>query len=135
METVRFFHCYKRGVDRVFIDHPLFLEKVHIPNLVVYVRIYHLFLVSVHITYSMSVSCCLQVWGKTESKIYGPTAGLDYKDNQLRFSLLCQAALEAPRVLNLNSSKHFSGPYGEKSISFNFHGSISHIHCCSNFVL
>jgi len=23
-----------------------------------------------------------------------------------------QAALEAPRVLSLNSSKHFSGPYG-----------------------
>ncbi|RZR74677.1 hypothetical protein BHM03_00041231 [Ensete ventricosum] len=27
METVRFFHCYKRGVDRVFVDHPMFLEK------------------------------------------------------------------------------------------------------------
>ncbi|AQL02319.1 Granule-bound starch synthase 1 chloroplastic/amyloplastic [Zea mays] len=27
-ETVRFFHCYKRGVDRVFVDHPLFLERV-----------------------------------------------------------------------------------------------------------
>ncbi|KAM7258414.1 hypothetical protein ACFE04_014155 [Oxalis oulophora] len=80
IETVRFFHCYKRGVDRVFVDHPLFLEKV---------------------------------WGKTASKIYGPRAGLDYKDNQLRYSLLCQAALEAPRVLNLTNSKHFSGPYGE----------------------
>ncbi|KAG5558921.1 hypothetical protein RHGRI_008758 [Rhododendron griersonianum] len=80
VETVRFFHCYKRGVDRVFVDHPLFLEKV---------------------------------WGKTATKIYGPKAGVDYKDNQLRFSLLCQAALEAPRVLNLNSSKYFSGPYGE----------------------
>lgn len=80
IETVRFFHCYKRGVDRVFVDHPLFLEKV---------------------------------WGKTETKIYGPKAGVDYKENQLRFSLLCQAALEAPRVLNLNSSKYFSGPYGE----------------------
>ena len=80
VETVRFFHCYKRGVDRVFVDHPMFLEKV---------------------------------WGKTESKIYGPRTGLDYQDNQLRFSLLCQAALEAPRVLNLNSNKYFSGPYGE----------------------
>jgi|UniRef100_A0A2N9IDK8 granule-bound starch synthase len=80
IETVRFFHCYKRGVDRVFVDHPLFLAKV---------------------------------WGKTGSKIYGPTVGLDYQDNQLRFSLLCQAALEAPRVLNLESSEHFSGPYGE----------------------
>ncbi|XP_050264143.1 uncharacterized protein LOC126708394 [Quercus robur] len=80
IETVHFFHCYKRGVDRVFVDHPMFLEKV---------------------------------WGKTGSKIYGPRTGLDYKDNQLRFSLFCQAALEAPRVLNLKSSEHFSGPYGE----------------------
>ncbi|KAL6556219.1 hypothetical protein OROGR_005507 [Orobanche gracilis] len=80
IETVRYFHCYKRGVDRVFVDHPMFLEKV---------------------------------WGKTKSKIYGPNAGNDYQDNQLRFSLLCQAALEAPRVLNLTSSKYFSGPYGE----------------------
>ncbi|XP_039022762.1 granule-bound starch synthase 1, chloroplastic/amyloplastic-like isoform X1 [Hibiscus syriacus] len=83
IETVRFFHCYKRGVDRIFVDHPMFLEKV---------------------------------WGKTGSKIYGPNAGVDYKDNQLRFSLLCQAALEAPRVLNLNSNKYFSGPYGEDVI-------------------
>jgi len=28
IETVRFFHVYKRGVDRVFVDHPSFLEKV-----------------------------------------------------------------------------------------------------------
>lgn len=83
IETVRFFHCYKRGVDRVFVDHPSFLEKVR---------------------------------GKTGSKIYGPKAGDDYLDNQLRFSLLCQAALEAPRVLNLNNSKFFSGPYGEDVI-------------------
>lgn len=80
IETVRFFHCYKRGVDRVFVDHPMFLEKV---------------------------------WGKTGGKIYGPVTGTDYQDNQLRFSLLCQAALEAPRVLNLNNSEHYSGPYGE----------------------
>ncbi|KAI4352663.1 hypothetical protein L6164_006891 [Bauhinia variegata] len=79
IETVRFFHCYKRGVDRVFVDHPMFLEKV---------------------------------WGKTGSRLYGPRAALDYEDNQLRFSLLCQAALEAPRILNLNN-KYFSGPYGE----------------------
>ena len=36
-ETVRFFHCYKRGVDRVFIDHPSFLERV---------RFHHLLLVA-----------------------------------------------------------------------------------------
>ncbi|KAK0582447.1 hypothetical protein LWI29_025780 [Acer saccharum] len=80
LEKVHFFHCYKRGVDRVFVDHPMFLEKV---------------------------------WGKTKSKIYGPITGDDYQDNPLRFSLLCQAALEAPRILNLNSNKYFSGPYGE----------------------
>jgi hypothetical protein len=34
-----------------------------------------------------------QVWGKTEEKIYGPDAGTDYKDNQLRFSLLCQVRM------------------------------------------
>ncbi|GLJ54318.1 hypothetical protein SUGI_1165590 [Cryptomeria japonica] len=80
IESVRFFHSFKRGVDRVFIDHPLFLEKV---------------------------------WGKTAGKIYGPETGEDYQDNQLRFSLLCQAAIEAPRVLNLSSNEYFSGPYGE----------------------
>ncbi|KAM4105266.1 hypothetical protein ACJW30_06G219200 [Castanea mollissima] len=83
IEKVRFFHCHKRGVDRVFVDHPAFLEKV---------------------------------WGKTKSKIYGPIAGEDFQDNQLRFSLLCQAALEAPRVLALNSNEYFSGPYGEEVI-------------------
>ncbi|GAB2274237.1 hypothetical protein Dimus_009004 [Dionaea muscipula] len=83
IETVRFFHCYKRGVDRVFVDHPLFLERI---------------------------------WGKTGSKIYGPVTGTDYEDNQLRFSLMCQAALEAPRVLSLNSSPYYSGPYGEDVI-------------------
>lgn len=34
-----------------------------------------------------------KVWGKTGSKIYGPNAGVDYKDNQLRFSLLCQVEI------------------------------------------
>lgn len=28
MTTVRFFHAFKKGVDRVFVDHPIFLEKV-----------------------------------------------------------------------------------------------------------
>ncbi|KAF6143900.1 hypothetical protein GIB67_001694 [Kingdonia uniflora] len=28
IETVQLFHCYKRGVDRVFVDQPIFLEKV-----------------------------------------------------------------------------------------------------------
>ncbi|KMS96299.1 hypothetical protein BVRB_000130 [Beta vulgaris subsp. vulgaris] len=80
IETVRYFHTYKRGVDRVFVDHPIFLARV---------------------------------WGITGSKLYGPKAGEDYEDNQLRFSLLSQAALEAPRVLNLNNNPQYSGPYGE----------------------
>ncbi|KAK6162232.1 hypothetical protein DH2020_002073 [Rehmannia glutinosa] len=37
-------------------------------------------------------SVLVEVWGKTKSKIYGPNAGTDYQDNQLRFSLLCQVA-------------------------------------------
>ncbi|CAN1170787.1 Granule-bound starch synthase 1, chloroplastic/amyloplastic [Linum perenne] len=82
-EKARFFHCYKRGVDRVFVDHPLFLARV---------------------------------WGDTGRQIYGPVAGTDYEDNQLRFSLFCQAALEAPRLLNCNSTKSFEGPYGEDVI-------------------
>jgi hypothetical protein len=53
-----------------------------------------------------------QVWGKTKEKIYGPNTGTDYQDNQLRFSLLCQAALEAPRILNLDNNPYYSGPYG-----------------------
>ena len=27
-EKVNFFHTHKRGVDRIFVDHPLFLAKV-----------------------------------------------------------------------------------------------------------
>ncbi|KAL6004129.1 hypothetical protein ACLOJK_004676 [Asimina triloba] len=65
VETVRFFHCYKRGVDRVFVDHPFFLEKV---------------------------------WGKTGGKIYGPLTGVDYEDNQRRFSLLCRVSINVIRT-------------------------------------
>jgi granule-bound starch synthase len=82
-ETVNFFHTHKRGVDRIFVDHPLFLAKV---------------------------------WGKTGSKIYGPTSGEDYDDNQFRFMLLAKAAIEATRVLSLDSNEFFSGPYGENVV-------------------
>ena len=37
-------------------------------------------------------------------------------DNELCFGLLCQAAIETPRILNLSSSEHFSGPYGESFV-------------------
>jgi len=47
-----------------------------------------------------------KVWGKTGGKIYGPETREDYQDNELRFSLLCQAAIDAPRILNLSSSEH-----------------------------
>ncbi|MCO5552877.1 hypothetical protein L7F22_006396 [Adiantum nelumboides] len=83
VQQVRYFHTFKRGVDRVFVDHPLFLAKV---------------------------------WGKTNSKLYGPVAGDDYEDNQLRFSLFAQAAIEAARILNLNCSEFAKGPYGEDVI-------------------
>ena len=64
--NVGYFHEHKKGVDRVFVDHPLFLAKV---------------------------------WGKTGSKLYGKTNGADYADNQERFAMFCQAALQAPMVL------------------------------------
>ena len=65
-KQVGYFHEHKKGVDRVFVDHPLFLAKV---------------------------------WGKTGSKLYGKTNGADYADNQERFAMFCQAALQAPMVL------------------------------------
>lgn len=41
-----------------------------------------------------------QVWGKTGTKLYGPTTGDDYDDNQLRFSLFCQVLY---RILSIFS--------------------------------
>jgi len=65
-EKVGFFHSKKKGVDRVFIDHPIFLAKV---------------------------------WGKTGSKLYGKTSGADFVDNEKRFRIFCEAAIEAARCL------------------------------------
>ena len=46
-EKVRYFHCYKRGVDRVFVDHPLFLAKVGIfLNLSVILFCFQIFITS-----------------------------------------------------------------------------------------
>ena len=72
-EQVRFFHTKRKGVDRVFVDHPIFLAKV---------------------------------WGKTGSKLYGKKSGADYADNQIRFRIFCEAAIEAARCLPFS--------YGEK---------------------
>eukprot|EP00951_Prasinocladus_malaysianus_P023372 scaffold198604_cov41-Prasinocladus_malaysianus.AAC.1 len=65
-EEVRFFHAKVKGVDRVFVDNPLFLAKI---------------------------------WGKTGSMLYGKKSGADFKDNQLRFRMFCEAALEANKLL------------------------------------
>ena len=65
-EEVRFFHSKIKGVDRVFVDNPLFLAKI---------------------------------WGKTGSMLYGKKSGADFKDNQLRFRMFCEAALEANKLL------------------------------------
>ena len=97
IETVRFFHCYKRGVDRVFVDHPLFLEKVwncHFScvnaSVLKIQLVMFLFPLFVFFCFLIFIILMIQVWAKTGSQIYGPRTGVDYKDNQLRFSLLCQ---------------------------------------------
>eukprot|EP00210_Caulerpa_lentillifera_P004667 g4452.t1 len=40
-----------------------------------------------------------KVWGKTGSRLYGEKSGADYKDNQKRFRMFCEAAIEATRTL------------------------------------
>lgn len=97
IEIVRFFHCYKRGVDRVFVDHPMFLEKVSIfwtlrevlRDTTMWMHRTRHFWVPI---FNFAGAFILKVWGKTGSKIYGPKAGQDYLDNELRFSLLCQVS-------------------------------------------
>lgn len=37
----------------------------------------------------------MKVWGKTGSKLYGQKSGSDYLDNQKRFKLFNQAAIES----------------------------------------
>ncbi|CEM05294.1 unnamed protein product [Vitrella brassicaformis CCMP3155] len=76
--TVGYFHCYKQKVDRVFVDHPIFLERV---------------------------------WGLTNQKFYGPKWGVDWDDNQLRFSLFAKAVIAAIKGLSLGGF-----PYGENVI-------------------
>ncbi|XP_078162203.1 granule-bound starch synthase 1b, chloroplastic/amyloplastic-like [Carex rostrata] len=78
-ETVRYFHRHESGVNRVFIDNPMFLQKV---------------------------------WGMEGGKIYDSDTSTDNHDTQMCFSLLCLAALEAPRILKFHNQQ-FSGPYGE----------------------
>ena len=57
-----------------------------------------------------------KVWGKTGQKLYGPTTGNDYEDNQLRFSLFCQVLYWYP--FDCKSSVHkycsFYNTFGRK---------------------
>lgn len=75
---VGFFHTYRQKVDRIWVDHPVFLEKV---------------------------------WGLTKEKLYGPKWGIDYDDNQARFSMFAQAVLGAVKLIPLGGF-----PYGEDVI-------------------
>lgn len=78
--TVRYFHAFVRGVDRVFVDHPAILR----------------------------------------GGVYGDSRG-GFGDNLFRFALLCRAALEAPRRLNLGGSV-----YGEDVVFWtnDWHGAL-----------
>jgi len=40
-----------------------------------------------------------KVWGKTGSKLYGTKSGFDFSDNQERFAMFCEAAMEANLAL------------------------------------
>eukprot|EP00898_Chlorokybus_atmophyticus_P004042 jgi/Chlat1/4639/Chrsp3S09025 len=68
-EEVRFFQTFDNGVDRVFVDHPCFSARI-LPS-------------------------PGNPMGKTGNKIYVGYDGKEYEDNDLRFSLICQAALAA----------------------------------------
>ena len=60
------YHCHQAGVDRVFVDHPLFLDQLNTQGV-------------------KNVNTYLQ--------------GSDFPDVDLRYSILCQAALAAPILL------------------------------------
>merc|ERR1719456_1439512 len=52
-----------------------------------------------------------RVWGKSESKLYGPEWGKDFADNQARYAYFCKAALVAITELPLGGV-----PYGEDCV-------------------
>lgn len=85
---VRYFYAWEQGVHRVFVDNPCFslkaLPTVDNPK------------------------------GLTREKIYGYSPSTEYPDNDLRMSLLCQAAIDATRKLQLNINGE--SPFGEKVI-------------------
>ncbi len=87
-QEVRFFHAVKKGVHRVFVDHPWFLAKVRLRVVLHRGWVQNLRLWHPH-----------QVWGKTGAKLYGPKSGADYVDNHKRFALFNKAAIEAMKTL------------------------------------
>lgn len=62
----------------------------------------------------LKASRVLQVWGQTGSKLYGSKSGADYIDNQRRFKLFCQAALQAIKVRR----SHAHAPCGAAACGF-----------------
>ncbi|KAL8111195.1 hypothetical protein AgCh_019057 [Apium graveolens] len=117
-EQVRFFHCYKRGVDRIFVDHPWFLEKVWGKT---GSKIYGPITGKDYQDNQLRFSLLCQVNSPQLLSVCRCTVFILYFmfiwNLRLLYQVICpyyfQAALEAPRVLNLNSNKYFSGPYGE----------------------
>lgn len=87
-EEVRYFYVKKQGVHRVFVDHPCFSTKA-LPN-------------------------PGNPKGLIKDKIYGYSPSVEYPDNDLRMSLLCQAAIEATRTLAVDMDT--KAPFGERVV-------------------
>mmetsp|Transcript_9456 Transcript_9456/g.57703 ORF Transcript_9456/g.57703 Transcript_9456/m.57703 type:complete len:734 (-) Transcript_9456:1169-3370(-) len=85
---VQYFYAWEKGVHRVFVDNPCFrvefLPTAENPE------------------------------GFTREKLYGYSPSTEYPDNDLRMSLLCQAAIEVARTLQLETIG--GEPLGEKVI-------------------
>ena len=85
---VQYFYAWEQGVHRVFVDNPCFRVEV--------------------------LPTAENPEGFTREKLYGYSPSTEYPDNDLRMSLLCQAATEAARTLQLETIG--GEPLGEKVI-------------------
>lgn len=83
---VQYFYAWEQGVHRVFVDNPCFRVEV--------------------------LPTAENPEGFTREKLYGYSPSTEYPDNDLRMSLLCQAATEAARTLQLETIG--GEPLGEK---------------------
>eukprot|EP01026_Neomeris_dumetosa_P011892 TRINITY_DN1420_c0_g1_i1.p1 TRINITY_DN1420_c0_g1~~TRINITY_DN1420_c0_g1_i1.p1 ORF type:complete len:615 (-),score=145.10 TRINITY_DN1420_c0_g1_i1:281-2125(-) len=63
------------------------------------VRFFHVVQKGVDRVFVDNPAFLAKVVGKTGSKLYGSRSGADYSDNQERFRLFCEAAIEAARCL------------------------------------